>query len=136
MKTFKEITANKIVAKRVWADADSSEWEYVFGVLSLDKDDTWQMSVDIYEIGNNMSAEEIKQGIRFSLVNEGVSVLENGSFEECLEALKKAGFKTWNELNLGAVRDLLMTDVLDKIDEWNDVDEWNEEYEESDEEDE
>ncbi len=118
MKTFKEITANKIVAKRVWADADSSEWKYVFGVLNLDKDDKWQMTAGIYEIGN-MPAEEIKQGVQFSLVNEGVSVLENGSFEECLEALKKAGFKTWNKLNLGAVRDMLVTDVLDLIDEWN-----------------
>ena len=118
MKTFKEITANKIIAKHMWADADSLEWEYVFGVLNLDKDDKWQLTAGIYEIGN-MSAEEIKQSIQFDLVNEGVSVLERGSFEECLETLKKVGFKTWNELNLGAVRDMLVTDVLDMIDEWN-----------------
>ena len=117
MKTFKEITANKIVAKHCWDDAEDSMWEYMCYSLNLDKDSKWILSVSLRDM-TARTAKEIKEEIKFSLANEGKTVLDEGTFDECLETLKKVGFKSWNELNLGGVRDLMVKDALDTYEMW------------------
>jgi len=117
MKTFKEITANKIVAKCCWDDADNHMWEYLWCAVNLAKDNMWTLTLSFNDM-TSRTAKEIKDKIKFSLVNEGKSALEDGTFEECLETLKKVGFKSWNKLNLGGLRDIMVKDVLDTMEMW------------------
>ena len=117
MKTFKEITANKLVAKKEWSDADSSEWQYATYFLQLDKDGEWTLSLSVYPFGD-ATAAELKSSFEFEISSDTEMALDAGSFDQCLETLKKLGFKSWNEMNLGAILDMAVMDTLDLISEW------------------